>query len=87
VPWESPTEFKSLQNILHKFDQEGVTDYLEFSDGHGAITDDTQMLFFTAEGLLRFLHRAHIRGISGAYLQICNQVLFKMALFTTKLAF
>lgn len=69
----APTEFKSLENILHQFGQEGVTDYVEFSDGHGAITDDTQMLLFTAEGLLRSLHRSHIRGIGGAYLQICHQ--------------
>ncbi len=62
----------SLDNILHKFGQDGVTDYVEFPDGQGKITDDTQMLLFTAEGLLRSLHRANIRGIGGAYLQICH---------------
>ena len=71
-PW-CPTEFMSLDNILHKFGQDGVTDYVEFPDGQGKITDDTQMLLFTAEGLLRSLHRANIRGIGGAYLQIWQQ--------------
>lgn len=68
----APTEFMSLENILHQFGQKGVTDFVEFSDGHGAITDDTQMLLFTAEGLLRSLHRANIRGMGGAYLKICH---------------
>src|SRR5690606_8870252 len=45
----------------------------EFSDGHGAITDDTQMLVLTAEGLLRSFHRAQIKGIGGAYPKICHQ--------------
>lgn len=67
----APTEFLSLENILHEFGQKGVTDYVEFSDGHGAITDDTQMLLFTADGLLRSLHRSHFTGKGSAHLQIC----------------
>lgn len=49
----APTEFLTYNRILQKYGQEGVRDYLEFADGKGEITDDTQMLLFTAEGLLQ----------------------------------
>jgi ADP-ribosylglycohydrolase len=66
----APTEFMSLQQIIEKYGKGGVIDYVEFQDEIGRITDDTQMTIFTAEGLLRAFHRAHLRGIWGAYLQI-----------------
>ncbi|MBI6115997.1 ADP-ribosylglycohydrolase family protein [Salegentibacter maritimus] len=68
----APTEFMSLYSILEQYGPEGVTNYIEFADGHGEITDDTQMLLFTAEGLLRSFQRANIRGIGGAYQLICH---------------
>jgi ADP-ribosylglycohydrolase len=67
----APIEFKDLKTILKKYGPYGVNDYVEFSDGRGEITDDTQMLLFTAEGLLRSWHRATNRGIWGAYTTIC----------------
>jgi len=48
----APAEFLFLQDILHRFGPGGVIDYVEFSDGFGRFTDDTQMTLFTAEGLL-----------------------------------
>ena len=59
----SPVEFMSECAIRRKYGAEGVTDYVEFGDGTGAITDDTQMTLFTAEGLLRAAVRAKEKGI------------------------
>jgi ADP-ribosylglycohydrolase len=51
-------EFMSRQEILLEFGAEGISDYASAYGRLGAITDDTQMTLFTAEGLLR----AHVRG-------------------------
>ena len=67
----APTEFMDLDYILEKYGENGVNDYVEFENGVGHITDDTQMLLFTAEGLLRSWHRANTKGIWGAHHQIC----------------
>ena len=48
-----PVEFLSMAEIRRKFGPEGVRDFVETAGGVGAITDDTQMTLFTAEGLLR----------------------------------
>lgn len=69
----APIEFMNLSNILNKYGISGVNDFVEFPDGKGQITDDTQMLLFTAEGLLRSLHRSHRNGLWGAYTVICFQ--------------
>lgn len=56
----APVEFLSLPAIRARFGPEGLLDYAS-TGGHtaaGAITDDTQMSLFTAEGLIR----AHVRG-------------------------
>ena len=68
----APTEFMSLDHILSKFGAGGVTEYIEFQDGIGRITDDTQMTLFTAEAMLRTIHRSVQKGIWGAYLQISH---------------
>ncbi|MEG3765777.1 ADP-ribosylglycohydrolase family protein [Alteromonas sp. 14N.309.X.WAT.G.H12] len=49
----APVEFMSRESILSKHGQEGVTRFLPAYGKTGAITDDTQMTLFTAEGLLR----------------------------------
>lgn len=67
----APTEFMDLDYILEKYGTNGVNDYVEFENEIGHITDDTQMLLFTAEGLLRSWHRANTKGIWGAYHRIC----------------
>lgn len=62
----APIEFMSLNQILATYGQRGVQGYVEFGDGFGEFTDDTQMTLFTAEGLLRARHRAMLKGIGGA---------------------
>jgi ADP-ribosyl-[dinitrogen reductase] hydrolase len=45
-------EFDWIEDIRRKLGPAGVTDYVEAYGRRGAITDDTQMTLFTAEGLL-----------------------------------
>jgi ADP-ribosyl-[dinitrogen reductase] hydrolase len=57
-----PVEFMSLKSIREQFGERGVNNF-EYEYGRrGAITDDTQMTLFTAEGLLRAYCRAVDRG-------------------------
>jgi len=55
-------EFHSRQAIVDAFGPEGVRAYVPAYGRKGAITDDTQMLLFTAEGLLRAWVRGAERG-------------------------
>lgn len=48
----APTEFLSLSEIMHRYGYQGVSEYVEFDDNKGEITDDTQMTLITAEALL-----------------------------------
>jgi ADP-ribosylglycohydrolase len=50
-------EFMSLAEIRHQHGASGVTGYVPCYGRTGAITDDTQMTLFTAEGLLRARQR------------------------------
>ncbi len=59
----APIEFMSWQAIQSKFGAEGLTDYSPAYGRIGAITDDTQMTLFTAEGLLRAMARQESKGI------------------------
>ena len=45
-------EFQSLSQIQSIFGQQGLTEYEPAYGRKGAITDDTQMSLFTAEGLI-----------------------------------
>lgn len=54
----APVEFMGHAEILRRFGAAGIRDYVPAYGRLGAITDDTQMTLFTAEGLLR----AHVRG-------------------------
>lgn len=56
-------EFLSLVEIRDRFGPGGVRDFAPAYGRRGAITDDTQMTLFTAEGLLRAWVRARQRGI------------------------
>ena len=49
----APIEFLRLEQIRERHGPEGVTGYEEAYGRLGAITDDTQMTLFTAEGFLR----------------------------------
>lgn len=53
----APIEFMTLDEIRSRFGMSGIVDYTTAFDRQGAITDDTQMTLFTADGLLR----AHVR--------------------------
>lgn len=59
----APVEFMSLAEIKAKFGSGGIRDYAPAYGRLGAITDDTQMTMFTAEGLLRAYVRGNQRGI------------------------
>jgi ADP-ribosyl-[dinitrogen reductase] hydrolase len=56
-------EFDRLAAIRQRFGPAGVTDYVAAYGRRGAITDDTQMTLFTAEGLLRAAVRYREKGI------------------------
>ncbi|BAT67275.1 ADP-ribosylglycohydrolase family protein [Pseudomonas aeruginosa] len=56
----APVEFLDWATIERKFGSKGIQDFSEAYGITGAITDDTQMMLFTAEGLLR----AHVRQAS-----------------------
>ena len=59
----APIEFLSRAQIAAAFGPAGPTDFAPAYGKLGAITDDTQMTLFTAEGLLRSYVRAAMRGI------------------------
>ncbi|WP_444942963.1 ADP-ribosylglycohydrolase family protein [Microbulbifer sp. ZKSA006] len=61
----APVEFIRSEDIRRKFGPQGIRDFSPVYGRLGAITDDTQMTLFTAEGLLR----AYVRGVSRG---ICN---------------
>jgi ADP-ribosyl-[dinitrogen reductase] hydrolase len=55
----APVEFiRRIDEIRARFGPEGVTDFAPAYGRIGAITDDTQMMLFTAEALIRAHHRA-----------------------------
>lgn len=56
----APVEFLDWARIRQQFGECGIVDFVPAYGQLGAITDDTQMMLFTAEGLLR----AHVRGAS-----------------------
>ncbi|RPJ69686.1 MAG: ADP-ribosylglycohydrolase family protein, partial [Acidobacteria bacterium] len=60
----APVEFMSLAEIRRRFGPRGVEDYAPAYGRRGAITDDTQMTLFTAEGLIRGLVRWRSKGIA-----------------------
>jgi ADP-ribosylglycohydrolase len=59
----APVEFMKRDQILARFGPRGITAYAPAYGVTGAITDDTQMTLFTAEGLLRAWVRVSGRGI------------------------
>ena len=62
----APVEFLSLAQIRARFGPEGIRDFAPAYGRAGAITDDTQMTLFTAEGLLVAWRRGWLRGICHA---------------------
>jgi ADP-ribosylglycohydrolase len=65
----APVEFMKLPQIRKRYGPQGITELDEAYGRVGAITDDTQMTLFTAEGLLRA--RCHgLRGGNGLPLEV-----------------
>jgi ADP-ribosylglycohydrolase len=58
----APVEFQSIHLIRNKYGSAGIADYDIAYGRRGAITDDTQMTLFTAEGLLRAITRRRYKG-------------------------
>lgn len=61
-----PIEFLSLDEIMRQYGAKGITKY-SLINGKARISDDTQMLLFTANGLLYGTTRGCLRGIMGEY--------------------
>jgi ADP-ribosylglycohydrolase len=61
----APVEFDSLAGIRARFGPDGITEFAEAYGRVGAITDDTQMTMFTAEGMVPAVRRATAKGIWG----------------------
>ena len=59
----APVEFLSNRAIRERFGPGGIRDFAPAYGRVGAITDDTQMALFTAEGLLRAWARQADRGL------------------------
>jgi len=59
----APVEFLSLSEIRNRFGQAGLEEFAPAYGRIGAITDDTQMTLFAAEGLIRAQVRYAGRGI------------------------
>jgi len=60
----APVEFMRLSEIQDRFGPRGVKEFESAYGRRGAITDDTQMTLFTAEGLIRGYVRWRWRGIA-----------------------
>jgi ADP-ribosylglycohydrolase len=59
----APIEFLSMPQIVGSFGPDGIRDFASAYGMVGAITDDTQMTLFTAEGVLRAAVRYGNKGI------------------------
>jgi len=59
----APVEFKKLHEIRERYGPDGICGMEKKYGRRGAITDDTQMTLFTAEGLLRSHARFKDKGI------------------------
>jgi ADP-ribosylglycohydrolase len=60
----APVEFMTRHAILKKYGEQGIRNFDIAYGKLGAITDDTQMTLFTAEGLLRAWVRGCFKGIT-----------------------
>lgn len=69
----APVEFMRRAEIVARFGEPGIRDYVPAYGRTGAITDDTQMTLFTAEGMLRAWVRACMRGIGPAFVPVTER--------------
>jgi ADP-ribosyl-[dinitrogen reductase] hydrolase len=68
----APVEFLQRDQILRRFGANGITTYAPAYGRVGAVTDDTQMMLFTLEGLIRARVRWLSRGICDPRVVIDN---------------
>lgn len=62
-----PVEFLTLDRIIGKYGERGITAYeFDRASGKALISDDTQMTLFTANGILFAETRGRMRGIGAA---------------------
>lgn len=59
----APVEFMDIASIRSRFGAGGIRDFAPYVGRFGAVTDDTQMTLFTAEGLMRAANRGRVRSI------------------------
>ncbi len=76
----APVEFLSLAEIRKQFGLGGIRDYATAYGRLGAITDDTQMTLFTAEGMLRAYVRARMRGIGPVFAAVVSHAYLRWLL-------
>ena len=60
----APVEFSSYDEVVRQHGEGGPADLGRAFGVDGAVTDDTQMTLWTAEGLLRALHRLQGKGVA-----------------------
>lgn len=63
-------EFMDLPRIIAEFGEPGIRNFVATYGRIGAITDDTQMTLYTAEGMLRAYTRAMERGIRPSFASV-----------------
>ena len=67
-----PIEFNSYREIVKHFGSQGISDYMY---GKGLISDDTQMVLFTIDGLLKSDdYKGKHRENKVMPLSLCNHV-------------
>ena len=66
----APVEFMGIGEIRARFGAAGIRDFVPYAGKAGAITDDTQMTLFTAEGLLRSANCGRERGIGPDFIRV-----------------
>lgn len=71
----APIEFMNLNEIRSFYGYEGLIDYSEAYGKTGAITDDTQMSLFTAEGLILFKLRQKYQKDNNVLLAVYHALL------------
>lgn len=60
----APIEFATYDDIVSMYGPQGIVDYIEHPNAIGEFTDDTQMTLFTIEGIIRYIIRGTLKGIS-----------------------
>jgi ADP-ribosyl-[dinitrogen reductase] hydrolase len=71
----APIEFMSIDQIRSTHGDQGLTDYSEAYGRKGAITEDTQMTLFTAEGLILSKVRQEYQGDEGVISAVYHALL------------